>query len=180
MRTRTSTSSTDVSELTVVVGHITKAHGVRGEVAIEVRSDNPERFAVGSTVYVEGRALTIERAHAHGARLLVKFRGADDRAAAQALRGHELHVPESWLPELGDGEYWPFQIVGCEVVAESGRSLGIVSEVIANPANDLWVATDERGGETLVPAISGVIVDVDVGAGRIVVRDLPGLTAPEE
>lgn len=88
-------------------------------------------------------------------------------------------MPESWLPDLPEGEYWPFQLEGCEMVTESGRSLGSLTRVIPNPANDLWVAIDDAGAETLVPAVRELIVDVDVDAGRIVVRDLPGLTAPE-
>ncbi len=168
-------------EPTIAVGHVTKAHGIRGEVAVEVRSDNPERFVEGATLFTEGgRSLTIERAHAHGARMLVKFEGVDDRSAGESLRGHVLVVPESWLPELLEGEYWPFQLEGCQILTESGRVLGWVSDVIPNPANDLWVAIDEHGVETLVPAIRDVIVDVDVAAKRIVVRDVPGLTAPEE
>ena len=168
-------------EPTIVVGHVTKAHGIRGEVAVEVRSDNPERFVDGAAVFThEGRSLTIERAHAHGARMLVKFTGVEERSAAEALRGQELVVPESWLPELGEGEYWPFQLEGCVVETESGRSLGPITEVIANPANDLWVATDDAGEETLVPALRAVIVAVDITGKRVLVRDVPGLTAPEE
>ena len=165
---------------TVVVGKITKAHGVRGEVAVEVRSDNPDRFVEDASVFTpDGRELRIERVHAHGQRTLVRFAGVADRTAAEALAGTLLEVPESWLPELGDGEYWPFQLEGCSVETESGRVLGAVSEVIPNPANDLWVAVDERGHETLVPALRDVIVDVDVTGKRILVRDVPGLTAPE-
>lgn len=167
-------------EPTVVVGHVTRAHGLHGEVAVEVRSDNPDRFAHGATVFTEqGRSLAIERSHEHGSRRLVKFRGVDDRSAAEHLRGQVLVVPESWLPELPEREYWPFQLEGSEVVTEDGRSLGTVAEVIPNPANDLWVAVDDDGTETLVPAIGDVIVDVDVGAKRIVVRAVPGITAPE-
>lgn len=168
-------------EPTVVVGHVTKAHGIRGEVAVEVRSDNPDRFVDGATLFThDGHSLTMERAHEHGARMLVKFEGVDDRSAAEALRGQELVVPESWLPALDEGEYWPFQLEGCVVETESGRSLGSITEVIANPANDLWVATDDVGEETLVPAIRDVIVEVDIAGKRVVVRDVPGLTAPEE
>lgn len=168
-------------EPTVVVGHVTKAHGIRGEVAVEVRTDNPDRFADGASVFThDGRSLTIERAHAHGARMLVKFDGIEERSAAEALRGQELVVPESWLPELDEGEYWPFQLEGCVVETESGGSLGSITEVIPNPANDLWVATDEAGEETLVPALRDVIVEVDIAGKRVLVRDVPGLTAPEE
>ena len=168
-------------EPTVAVGHVTKAHGIRGEVAIEVRSDNPERFVEGATLFTEdGRSLTIERAQPHGARMLVKFSGIDDRSAGESLRGHVLVVPESWLPELPEGEYWPFQLQGCLVVTESGRELGSVSGVIPNPANDLWVAIGADGQEMLLPAIRDVIVSVDVTTRRIVVHDVPGLTGPEE
>jgi 16S rRNA processing protein RimM len=62
----------------------------------------------------------------------------------------------------------------------SGRVLGIVKEVIPNPANDLWVAVDDEGIETLVPALADLLIDVDVEARTILVRDVPGLTAPEE
>ena len=168
-----------MAEPTIAVGHVTRAHGIKGEVAIEVRSDEPGRFAESATVFTEsGRSLEIERSQPHGRRMLVKFAGVEDRTGAEALRGQLLVVPESWLPELADGEYWPFQLEGCEVVTESGRSLGLVTEVIPNAANDLWVAVDEDGTETLVPAIRDVIVDVDVEGRRIVVRDVPGLTAP--
>lgn len=169
-----------MSEPTVVVGHVTRAHGIRGEVAVEVRSDNAERFAVGAQLFLDsGRRLTIARSHRHGARRLVAFEGVVDRAGAEALRGAELVVPRSWLPQLPDGEYWPFQLEGCEVVTESGRGLGTVSEVIANPANDLWVARAADGTETLVPAIRDVVVDVDLATRRILVRDVAGLTIPD-
>jgi 16S rRNA processing protein RimM len=165
---------------TVAVGKVTRAHGLRGEVAVEVRSDNPERFADGALVYTEdGRPLTIARAHPHGTRLLVAFEGVADRATADELRGRLLVVPEAWLPELPPDEYWPFQLEGCEVRTESGRPLGRLTEVIASPANDLWVATTEEGEELLLPAVREVIVEVDLAAQRVLVRDLPGLTTPE-
>jgi 16S rRNA processing protein RimM len=168
-----------MDEPTVVVGRITKAHGLRGEVAVQVFSDNPDRFAEGATVFLEGgQALTVTAARWTGARLLVAFEGVPDRTAAEALRGRSLVVPRSMLPELPDGEYWPHELIGCEVVTEAGRSIGRVTDVIENPANDLWSAVDDDGAETLIPAIRDVVVDVDVAAGRIVVRDLPGLTTP--
>ena len=170
-----------MDEPTVVVGAVTKAHGLRGEVSVQVRSDNPDRFSVGATVLLpDGRALTVERAQRHGKALLVRFAQVADRTAAEAIRGQELAVPESWLPALDDGEYWPFQLEGCTVTTEAGRALGTLTDVIANPANDLWVARDDEGTETLVPALRDVIVEVDIEAKRVVVRDVPGLTIPDE
>jgi 16S rRNA processing protein RimM len=170
-----------VDEPTVVVGLITTAHGLRGELAIQNRSDTPERWDAGAAVFLDdGRRLTIEVSRPHGRRLLVKFEGVDDRATAEALRGRTLVVPESWLPELPEGSWWAHELEGCRVVTRSGRELGVLSEVVANPANDIWVARDEAGTESLIPVLDGMLVEVDPAARRIVVEDVPGLTAPEE
>jgi 16S rRNA processing protein RimM len=170
-----------VAEPTVVVGKITRAHGLRGEVAVLALSDNPERFVEGSTVFREdGRELRVRSSRANGGRLLVAFEGVEDRTGAEALRGVTLVVPRSMLPELPDGEFWPHQLEGCIVVTESGRSLGTIADVVSTPANDLWVALDDAGIETLIPAIKEVVVDVDVASQRILVRDIAGLTAPED
>jgi 16S rRNA processing protein RimM len=168
-------------EPTVVVGRIAKPHGVAGEVAVEVRSDNPDRFAPGATLYLEdGRSLEIRTSRPHAGALLVSFAGVGDRDAAEALRGATLVIPRSMLPDLPEGAWWPHQLVGCEVLTESGRSLGTLADVIHNPANDLWLVRDERGAEILVPALRDVLVDVDTAARRVVVRDVPGLTAPDD
>jgi 16S rRNA processing protein RimM len=175
------TSKTEVDEPTVVVGVVTGVHGLRGDVSVQDRSDNPDRWAPGGTVLREdGAALTIESSRRHGRRLLVKFAGIADRSAAERIRGTVLVVPESWLPDLAEGEWWAHQLEGCEVRTASGRVLGIVREVIPNPANDIWVAVDDEGSETLVPALADLLIDVDIDARTIVVHDVPGLTAPEE
>jgi 16S rRNA processing protein RimM len=170
-----------VDEPTVVVGVVTGVHGLRGDVSVQNRSDNPDRWAPGGTVLREdGTVLTIESSRRHGRRLLVKFAGIADRNAAERIRGTVLVVPESWLPDLAEGEWWAHQLEGCEVRTASGRVLGFVKEVIPNPANDIWVAVNEEGIETLVPALADLLIDVDVEARTIVVDDVPGLTAPEE
>jgi 16S rRNA processing protein RimM len=175
------TSKTEVDEPTVVVGVVTGVHGLRGDVSVQNRSDNPDRWAPGGTVLREnGAALTIESSRQHGRRLLVKFAGIADRSAAERIRGTVLVVPESWLPDLAEGEWWAHQLEGCEIRTMSGRVLGIVREVIPNPANDIWVAVDDEGSETLVPALADLLIDVDIDARTIVVHDVPGLTAPEE
>ncbi len=167
-------------EPTVVVGVVTKAHGLRGEVVVLVRSDNPERFAVGAKVFLEdGRELRIRSARGSSSRFVVGFEGIDDRSTSETLHGETLVVPVSMLPSLAEGEYWPHDLEGCEVLTESGRSLGAITDVIPNPANDLWVTVDAEGNETLVPAIRQVIAEVDLAARRVLVRDVPGLTAPD-
>ncbi len=132
-------------------------------------------------LYLEdGRALTIETSRDNGARLLVTFAGVADRTAAEALGGSILVVPTSDLPELPEGTYWPHELEGCEVVTGTGRVVGTITDVVANPANDIWVTTGADGEEILVPAIRQVIAEVDVGARRVLVHEVPGITAPEE
>lgn len=167
------------SEPTVAVGKITRAHGVRGEVAVLVLSEVPERFDAGATLFLEdGRPLTIESTREDRGRLLVRFSGISDRSAAAPFLGKFLVVPESELPELPEGSWWPFQLEGCRVETDTGRPLGVLAEVVPNPANDIWVVVAD-GEETLVPALKDVIVSVDVAARRVVVREIPGLTVPE-
>ncbi|HEX5949546.1 MAG TPA: ribosome maturation factor RimM [Actinomycetota bacterium] len=167
-------------EPTVAVGRITRPHGVTGEVAVVVLSEVPERFTDGATVWLEdGRSLTVESSRPHKDRLLVRFRGIADRTQAEALHGALLVVPESMSPPLPEGSWWDHQLVGCAVTTETGRDLGTLTEVIHTAANDVWAVTDDAGAETLIPVLKDVLVDVEVRSKRVVVRDVPGLTAPE-
>jgi 16S rRNA processing protein RimM len=161
------------------VGRITRAHGVRGEAAVLPLSQVGSRFEPGSRLSVEGldRTVTVAGSRPHRHRLLVRFEEIADRTAAEALQGRYLLVHASEAPALPEGEFWPHQLVGCEVVTASGRSLGRLREVIHTPANDVWAA-DGPEGEVLVPALRDVVEAVDVEARRIVVREVPGLTAP--
>lgn len=169
-----------MEEPAVTVGRITKAHGVHGEVAIENRSDNPDRWVPGAVVFDEGgREFTVRSVRPHGSRLLVTFEGIDDRNDAERLAGVTLQVPESWLPALPEGSWWSYEATGCAVRTESGRTLGTVEEVLAYPAQDLWRVVDAEGVETLIPAVDAFIVSVDLAGRSAVVRDVPGLTAPE-
>ena len=163
-------------EPTVAVGRITRAHGLSGEVAVLVLSDVPDRFAPGAVVQLEdGRTLTVSASRPHKDRMLVTFREVADRTAAEALQRAILVVPESSSPPLPEGSWWDHQLKGCSVRTEDGRALGELREVIHTAANDVWSVVDAEGVETLIPVLREVIVDVDVGAKRIVVRTVAGL-----
>ena len=169
----------DRDEPTGAVGRITRAHGVHGEVAVVVLSEVPERFVPGSQVWLEdGRRLTVAASRSHKDRLLVRFREVRDRPEAESLRRAVLVVPESSSPPLPEGSWWDHQIVGCAVETDRGQVLGTVREVIHTGANDVWSVVDDGGAETLVPVLADVLVSVDVEGGRIVVREVPGLTVP--
>jgi len=168
-----------MDESTVAVGRITRAHGVQGELAVLVISEVPGRFADGETVWLEdGRTLTVESSRPHKDRLLVRFREVQTREQAEALQRALLVVPESLSPELPEGSWWDHRIVGCAIETDTGRALGTVHDVIHTAANDVWSAVDDEGTETLIPVLRDVILDVDIGAKRIIVREIPGLTMP--
>ena len=170
-------------EPAVAVGKITRAHGVRGEVAVLVLTEVEDRFEPGTRLSTEGRiTLTIESARRDRGRLLVRFRGVEDREAAQRLQGMYLMVPRSSSPGLPEDSYWLYELEGCEVRTEAGRALGTIVDVIHTQANDVWAAhpTGTEGAEVLIPALRDVVVSVDVRARLVVVRDVPGLTTEEE
>lgn len=170
-----------MDEPTVTVGRIAKPHGVRGELSVQNRSDNPDRWIPGSVVFdATGRTFTVRTVRPHGERLLVTFEEIPDRSAAESVTGIELVIPESWLPALPEGRWWSHQGEGLEIVTEAGRELGTVAEVLPYPAQDLWRVVAADGVETLIPAVDELVVSVDIEGGRAVVRELPGLTAPDD
>ncbi|HEX2031247.1 MAG TPA: ribosome maturation factor RimM [Actinomycetota bacterium] len=160
----------------LAVGRVARAHGIRGEVSVESLSEVEGRYAPGSVLRLDdGRVLTVTSVRTHGHRLLVRFEEVVDRTAAEALRGQVLLVAAADVPPIEEeGRFWVHEVVGLEAVTEEGRSLGRIRDVLHNPANDLWVA-EGASGEALIPAVRDVVVAVDRAAGRVVVRELPGL-----
>jgi len=140
------------------VGRIGRAHGLRGEVVLTPVSNISERFAPGSTLWVDGREYVIASARPNQHRFVIRFEGVEDRDAADALRSKIVEAEQ--LTEPPEGELWVHELIGSEVRDGSGESLGHVVAVEANPAHDLSVL--DGGG--LVPMVfvvsfeSGVVV----------------------
>jgi 16S rRNA processing protein RimM len=167
----------------LVAGRVVRAHGLRGEVVVDVRSDQADRrFAPGTVLATEpdrGR-LTVTAARRHHDRLLVRFDGVADRDAAEALRGTDLLVdvtaeltgPGEAAETGGAGAWFVVELVGCEVTDTAGRPLGRVGGVVPSPAHDLLVVV-HGGREVLVPFVGPLVPVVDVAARRVVV-DPPG------
>ena len=175
----------------VVVGRIGKPHGLRGEVTLELRTDEPERrFAAGTTVRAEAPrgsaapwpALTVSATRWHQTTLLVRFDELPDRTTAEAARGLLLHatVPADEAPDDPD-EFYDHQLVGLAAHDLDGTRLGEVTAVI-HGAQDLLQIHTSDGRDALVPFVSALVPEVDVAAGRVVVADRPGLVAafPED
>jgi 16S rRNA processing protein RimM len=168
----------------VTVGRIGRAHGIRGEVSVEVRTDSPDvRFTTGArliTVPERAGALTVRQTRWHSGRLLVRFDGVADRAGAEALRGVLLltEVDADERPADPD-EYFDHQLLGLHAVTVDGGDVGDVTDVLHLPDQDLLVIG--RGGtEVLVPFVSAIVPEVDLSAGRIVIDPPRGLLDPTE
>ncbi|MFM9135667.1 MAG: ribosome maturation factor RimM [bacterium] len=168
----------------VVVARVGRALGVKGDVLVDSRTDEPERrFAVGNSLLVadSDRELVIESARAHGSRLCLHFAGIDDRTAAESLTGLLLEVERGPGERPADpDEYYDDDLVGLAVVAEGGEAVGVVTEVLHLPAQDVLAVATAEGGEVLIPFVSEIVPDVDLDAGRVVVRPPDGLLDAEE
>jgi 16S rRNA processing protein RimM len=165
----------------VVIGRIGKAHGIRGEVTVEIRTDDPDgRFAAAAVLTTdrpERPTLVIEKSRPHHGRMLVLFEGVPDRNAAELLRGTLLSVDAADDPDLDDpDEFYDHQLVGLSVLTLAGEVLGEVSDVVHLPASVLLsVARPGGTGELLVPFVASIVPEVDVPGGRVVVNLPPGL-----
>ena len=164
----------------VVVGRIGRAHGLKGEVFVEPRTDEPERrFAAGTTLQTAAGSLTVSDSRTHSGKLVVRFEEIEGRTAAEAARGTELTclVDPTELPEDPE-EFYDHQLVGLRVETTDGEAVGELDRVEHGAAQDLLVIrTPER--EILFPFVSVFVPEVDVAGGRIVIDDQPGLLSEE-
>lgn len=177
-----------MKSIEVLVGRVGKPHGLRGEVTVDVRTDEPERrFAPGTTLRVvppKGShsplsSVTVESARWHGVILLLALEEVADRSAAEAARGLMLYadLDPTESPEDPE-EFYDHQLVGLAAYDEDGTHLGEVTGLVHGGAQDLLAirALDRR--DTLVPFVKALVPEVDVAGGRVVVADRPGLVAP--
>ena len=164
---------------TVVVGRIGRPHGVRGEVTVEVRTDDPDlRFVPGAVLRTdppERGPITIAGVHWHSGTLLLRLEGVDSREAAEAVRNTELLVDVADLPEIEDPDsYYDHQLVGLAARLPDGSELGEVTAV-RHEAQDLLVVRRPDGDELLIPFVSAIVPTVDLAGGFLVVDPPEGL-----
>jgi 16S rRNA processing protein RimM len=171
----------------LVVGRISRPHGVRGELTVDVRTDDPElRLAAGTVLATEPAAagpLTITRSRWHSGKLLVSFAGVADRGDADQLRGVLLVVDSAELEESPDPEeFRDHQLIGLTVVGPGDEHVGEVTDVL-HYGQDLLVikGTGARSGtEIMVPFVTELVPEVDLASGRIVIDPPAGLLDPQD
>jgi 16S rRNA processing protein RimM len=167
----------------LAIGRISGAHGIRGEVKVEVLTDFPERFKPGAHTYLgvgtddqDARSARIVAARPHKGGLLVKLDIIPDRNTAELLRDQYLLIPEAEAMPLGDHENYLHDLIGLQVEMADGQPLGAVKEILITKANDVYVV-DGPNGEILIPALRDVVLRVDLPAHRMVVALPEGLLA---
>jgi 16S rRNA processing protein RimM len=168
----------------LVVGRIGRPHGIRGELTVQVHTDDPDsRFAAGSVLATEPAArgpLTVSSSRWHSGRLLVRFDGCADRASAEDLRGTMLVMDSAEVPPAEDpDEFNDYELIGLDVATVAGEPVGVVADVL-HQGQDLLVIRPHRpgAGEALVPFVAALVPEVDVKAGRLVIDPPPGLLDP--
>lgn len=162
----------------LAVGRVGRAHGVHGEVSVEISTDDPgARFALGSSLGTdppEFGPLTVEAVRPHAGRLLIRFAGVADRTAAEALRGTLLLIDSAEISPSGDPEEFHDQeLIGLTVVTADGTEIGRVVDV-EHLGQDLLVV-GRAAGDALIPFVRAIVPEVDVAGGRVVIDPPPGL-----
>jgi 16S rRNA processing protein RimM len=166
-------------DLEVIVGVIGRANGLRGDVGVELRTDEPEtRFALGAVLGIEGSKQTLTVAATRdgaGGRLFVRFEEASDRTAAEGLKGRVLTavVDASKKPDDPE-EYYDRQLRGLRVLDAAGVEVGVVADVVHLPSQDLLSVTTATG-ERLVPFVTELVPEVDLAAGTCRLAEVTGL-----
>ena len=163
----------------VLVGEVTAPFGVRGQVKMRPLMDKPEALAKIARMvlrYKDGREEfhKIAEVRRHQEVVVLTFAGISDRDLAETLRGGLLLIPQSDLRPLEADAYYEGDLLGLQIVTESGLDLGVVTQVHFYPANDVYETP-----VAMIPAVESVVVQVDVPGGRIVVRDMAGLRKDE-
>ena len=161
----------------IVVGRIGRPQGIKGELTVEVRTDDPEdRFAAGRVLHSDKGPLRVEGSRYQGKFLIVSFEGVHDRNAAELLRDTVVSLPVDDLPALADDdEYYDTQLIGLTAQLTDGTVLGPVADVLHLPHGDVLAITREGQPELLVPFVKAIVPVVDLDAGHLVVDPPEGL-----
>jgi 16S rRNA processing protein RimM len=163
----------------ILIGKITGTHGIKGQVRVIPYSGDAASILSMRTFFVqmhdgEYAPISFNSAVEHKKKVIVSVAGIHDITTAQALVGCEVFVPRNQLPELPDGEYYWQDLLGLAVLDEQGRCFGELTDILATGANDVYVVKSGEK-EYLIPAISDVVLDIDLNKRTMTVRPLEGL-----
>ncbi len=176
--TKNAPGSPDGEPVYLVVGFLRRAHGVQGELIMDLHTDFPERLRAGRKLFIgeEHKPMTLSGVRPHANGMLVKLKGIGTPEEAGQLRNQWVYVRAADVPSLPEGQIYQHELLGFQVVDEEGASLGELAEIIETGANPVYVVKDSNGHELLLPAIPSVILDLDPARRLMRVHLLEGLT----
>ncbi len=163
----------------IAVGRISKSVGIRGEVKVQLLTDQPRRFSKLKSVWIGEREesaekLTIESSRIQGFTVVLKFHEIDSRTAADILQGRYVFISAKDVIVPPKGSFFIDDVIGMTVVSEEGEPVGTVKDILQTPANDVWVVQNGTK-EVLLPAVKEVIKTVDLKRKEVVIHVMEGL-----
>lgn len=158
----------------LVIGKLRRAHGVQGEIPMEVYTKMLELLEPESVLFIgDGyRPLTIDNTRWKQELLLLKFEEINDRETASELTNQLVYVKTADMPKLPLGEFYLHELIGLNVVQEDGQDLGILTEILETGANDVYLIKDDEGKEVLIPATEEMILAIDMGKDTMTVAKM--------
>ncbi|TXC91981.1 ribosome maturation factor RimM [Metabacillus litoralis] len=164
------------------VGKIVNTHGVRGEVRVISKTDfADERYQPGNKLYIfkenseEHLEVVVVSHRVHKNFDLLTFKGMNSIQDVEPFKGSLLKVTEDQLTELDDGEYYFHEIIGCQMFTDEGLEIGVIREILATGANDVWVVKRKEGKDLLVPYIDDIVSEINIEDKKIIITPMEGL-----
>ena len=163
----------------IIIGRITKPHGVKGALKVEPITDDPQRFKLLEHVHIgpedsPGDAVKIEKIQFQNKNIILSLVGFNSREQADRLRNQYLYLPTDELLSLPEGSIYIFDLLGFEVYTDKNEFVGIVKDYQEFPASHMFIVEkDER--EYLIPDVPDIVIEVDTSAGKIVIHPIEGL-----
>jgi 16S rRNA processing protein RimM len=167
-------SRTNSEPAFLVLGKLRRAHGVAGEIALDVYTSMFELLEVKEVVFVGEtyQPYTIQATRWKGDLLLLKFEGVNDRALVSQLTNALIYTRTDQLPKLDEDEFYLHQLIGLDVYDTDHHLLGVLTEILETGANDVYLVKDQTGAEVLIAAVDERIVDIDLEAGKMIVSKI--------
>ena len=158
----------------VDAGRVVNTHGVRGEVKIEVWLDSPQMLAKISRIFIDGAEKRILSARVQQRFLIASLEGVEDVNAAMTLKGKKVSIARDDA-KLPQGSFFLQDLLGASVRTEDGSLVGTLTDILERPASNIYIVTDSKGEEHLIPAVPAFILHSDPVAGEVTVRLIGGM-----
>ena len=158
----------------LVLGKLRRAHGVKGEIPLEIYTRMLDLLAPECIVYIgeEHSPLTIEKTRWKNDLLLIKFKEIQDRTAVSELTNELVYVRASQLPDLPAGDFYYHEIIGLDVYEPDGHYLGVLVEILETGANDVYLIQNDDDEEVLIPATEEMILEIDPDQEKMIVAKM--------